>query len=123
MSSREIKAIGMRPGRRYTIEIPSDFAGRIDTAYDDPMWTDRVGVYGNPNTAPLGVSFQSITLRFSQLNHGSSGLKVIEHIDWENGAVYKSKHSGKLYMRRSDGWLVLPASGSSSYYLEDSLTK
>lgn len=120
MITRRVKPEDMRPGRRYTIEIPADFAGTLNCSYDDPSWYDPA------NWSNRGIPFEtspvrhnSITLKFSDLKGTSGGITITEYVDWETGAVYKSKLNGKLYQRESDGWLCLKHKGESSYGIPD----
>lgn len=118
MIKRKVKAEDMRPNRRYTIEIPANFAVNIRVAYNDPSWTEAFDSNGMFADA-LEVIHKSITLEFTDLRSGSSGMTITEYIDWETGSVYKSKLTGKLYQRESDGWICLKYQGQSSYGIPD----
>src|ERR1044071_1204353 len=116
MIKKQVKLDEMKPSRRHTIEIPANFASGISVSYG-PSHLEPVDIRGV--VAPFTVP-DSVTISFTGLLLSpDKGLQITEYIEWETGAVYKSKLTGKLYLREDDGWICLKYKGQSSYAIPD----
>lgn len=113
MSTRRVRAEDMRPGRKYVIEIPAGAASLILTSAElmvsDDMFPREI--------APM----ERLTITLAGLKPLEPGIIITEHIEWENGAVYKDKLHGKLYLRQGDkcGWVRLPYKSQNTLFISD----
>lgn len=115
MTTRIVKAEDMKPGRKYTIEVPAGFAGNIDVSYDSPQWDYDARFYTSYGTEVNPPANQSVTIKFTKLDTSSGGITFTEHLPaFETGAVYRYPETGTLYIKQNRGWTVISGTAAET---------